>query len=243
MPHSGGLTHCPTQGTPYLFTDSETEKTRRIIKTRCKLWTCPYCAEINALQNYIRILNGVNRLQEKGETINFVTLTSHEKVRTFEAGYRVWQKAWRKLQERMRRACKDSGVDVQFVYIFEHHKKGGLHIHMLVTGGLETRWWKDNARQCGLGYQAKSEYVNNAGLATSYVVKYLAKNIGLAISIPRFRRINFSRGFPPMQKFDSPDSWTVIPKNESIKNVIEYAWFVKNYDVIMHGEKFVEFVN
>lgn len=243
MTTSKGLTHCPTMGTPYLYADNQESKVRRIIKTRCKLWTCPYCAEINAIGHYIRILNGLNELQQKKQTINFVTLTSHEKIRTFEQGYRVWQSAWRKLQERVRRRLKNSDTDCQFVYLFESHKKGGLHVHMLVCGGLQTRWWKDNARECGLGYQAKSEQVDNAGLAASYVVKYIAKNIGLEVPIKGFRRINYSRGFPTAPKIESPDRWTIIPKSESITSVIEQAWYSLGFDVTLHGQYIDELID
>jgi len=111
---------------------------------------------------------------------------------------------------------------------------------MLVTGTLQSRWWKTNARQCGLGYQAKSECVDNAGLATSYVVKYIAKNIGLEISIPRFRRINFSRKFPSAPAFTSDDRWTKIDSTVSIAAVIEEAWIDLNYDVTLNGEKVSE---
>lgn len=241
MPHSKGLTHCPTIGTPYLYSDDNEKKVRSIIKTRCKKWTCPYCSEINAIGAYIRILNGLNELQKKGNKINFVTLTSHEKIRDFEYGYRAWQSAWRKLQERLRRRLKNSHTDCQFVYLFEATKKGAFHVHMLVTGELQTRWWKDNARQCGLGYQAKSENVDNAGLAASYVVKYIAKNIGLEVSIPRLRRINFSRKFPASPTLASGNTWVLVDKKESIKVVIETAWRLKNFDVLLNGELVKEF--
>jgi hypothetical protein len=107
---------------------------------------------------------------------------------------------------------------------------------MLVTGSLQTRWWKDNARECGLGYQAKSENVDNAGLATSYVVKYIAKNIGLEISVPRLRRINFSRKFPAAKAFTSDDRWTIIDKKTPINDIIEQAWYLNRYDVELHGK-------
>lgn len=240
MPQSSGLTHCPTLGTPYLFSDDNEKKVRRIIKARCKQWTCPYCSEINAIGAYVRILNGLNELQSKGNKLNFVTLTSHEKIRDFEQGYRIWQSAWRRLQERLRRRLKNSDSDCQFVYLFEAQKKGAFHVHMLVTGDLQTRWWKDNARECGLGYQAKSEHVNNAGLAASYVVKYIAKNIGLEISVPRLRRINFSRKFPAAKTLASPDRWQIVDKKTAIETVIEQAWRLKNFDVLLHGKEVKE---
>src|SRR3546814_19875352 len=91
MPSSSGLTHCPALGTPYLYSDDSEKKVRRIIKTRCKKWTCPYCAEINAIGHYIRILNGINELQKRGFEVDFVTITRHAKIRKFEIEYRVWQ--------------------------------------------------------------------------------------------------------------------------------------------------------
>ncbi|GAF83117.1 unnamed protein product, partial [marine sediment metagenome] len=47
--------------------------------------------------------------------------------------------------------------------------------HILGTWHLGKRWWKDNARGCGLGYMADATPVENSERAAVYMVKYLGK--------------------------------------------------------------------
>lgn len=218
-----GLSECPASGTPYLYAD--TDDSRYIIKARCKRWNCPYCGKVNAHQHYIRILNGINELSNREQQFSFVTLTSHERNKTTESCLRVWRDAWRKLRERLRRFHESiTEYPLAFVYTTEYHKDGRLHWHMLVNNQADSRWYKDNARECGLGYQAKSVPVDNAAQATNYVTKYLAKSLSQTDYPKKMRRVNYSQTFPDKPQPDAMYQWELLQAKESITSVIESGW-------------------
>jgi len=236
--------YCPNLGSPYLYADDGDTKTRLIIKARCKLWTCPYCSQVNKHQHYIRILNGSNRLLDKGHQLNFVTLTSHETARGFDASYSVFKSAWKKLSQRARRKNKKTtGLPFEFVYIPEIHKDNTLHWHGVFTGDFSKRWWKDNSRQSGMGYMAECEPLENAIQATNYCLKYITKHLGQEISRKGFRRINYSRGFPPKPVPETLLQWQIAEPDESLVSIIETAWRVKNHKVILNGNEVTEIID
>lgn len=216
--------YCPSNS-PYVWTDDLKENERTILKTRCKRWDCPYCAPINREIHRIRIYHGTAKLQDAGHDISFVTLTSHEKLKTLESTYKVWKQAWTKLSTRYRRKIeKITSLPPVFVYIPETHKDGRLHIHGIFTGEISTRWWKDNSRQCGLGYMAKSNRLESAAQATNYCTKYLTKAIGQNVDIARFRRVNYSRTFPTNAMDMESSSWNILDSKQSIESLISDAW-------------------
>lgn len=219
------LSECPSQGTPYLYTDSSEKRSRYIIKARCKMWNCPYCGIVNAHQHKIRILNGINELQHQGQCFDFVTLTSHERLRTTEQCLFVWRKAWRKLQERARRVqSKSDEYPLAFVYTTEFHKDKRLHWHMLINSVVRLRWWKDNSRECGLGYQVSATNIENGFQATNYITKYLSKSLAQADYPKKMRRINYSQSFPAQPTYSTNDTWSVLDAKTSIVECIEDAW-------------------
>jgi len=239
-----GHDYCPTLGTPYIYSDDCKPGTRIIHKTRCKQWTCPYCAPINQMLHEIRIKNGIRELQNKGYKFAFVTLTSHERLKTFEETYRVWQSAWRKLSERYRRFCaKTLGVENHYVYVIERHKDGRMHVHGFFCADITKRWWKDSARQCGLGYQVDKQLVSDDAKVVSYITKYLSKQQGKDYTIKGVRRVAYSQKFPATPGLDSTSEWTVAEKDESIVSLVEYAWHVLHEDVELHGKKITEIVD
>lgn len=238
------LTYCPAQGTPYLKLDSKTDRTRYIVKARCKQWTCPYCAEVNKHQHYIRILNGTNQLLNTGYNLSFVTITSHPKVRGLLPSYRVFQKAWKTLSQRARREVESiTGLPLVYVYIPETHKDGTLHWHGLFSGGLSTRWWKDNATESGLGYEAKSVKVDTGIQATNYCLKYITKNVGQAIDIKRFRRVNYSQNFPTKPTDTTTMGFTKIEPDTALTTVIWEAWIDLHYKVSLNRQEITELID
>lgn len=231
------IPRCPNENAPLLFADDREAKTRFIVKARCKLWSCEYCREVNAHQHYIRILNGSNKLIDQGQPLTFVTLTCHENAKTPEQSQRNWTNGWKKLQTRYRRANKDKGhTENQFVYVPECHRNGRIHIHGIFTGLLSTRWWKDNARQCGMGHQAKAVKIKSGIQATNYCTKYLTKQF-LEQELPsKMRRVNYSRGFPAKPTFTGNLTFSVVSKGITIEALLESTWFIANYDAYLNGE-------
>lgn len=225
--------YCPS-GSPFVFTDGLIEGERTILKTRCKRWDCPYCAPINKLQHRLKVYHGLSKLESEGHKFDFVTWTSSRKLKTAEACYSVFQKAWAKLSTRYRREAKKlTGISPQYVFVPETHKDGRLHWHGVFSGHLSTRWWKDSAVECGFGYMAKSVELESVSQASNYVLKYISKQVGQDVGIKRFRRINYSRGFPANKRPSTDCEWYVIEKTQSVITIVEDGWR-NDYDVTLN---------
>jgi hypothetical protein len=175
----------------------------RLLITRpaCKTWSCPECASRNARKWIARIINGVNRLD--GVWWMF-TLTAHEKWRGREASVKNLRSGWKKLYNRARRTYEVS----HYVRVYElHSDKMTFHLHGLVDENFGERWLKDNARECGLGYQVDIHTVDNAGQVAGYIAKYFLKSeatLGMNRNLwPKsLRRIEVSRGWPELPELE-----------------------------------------
>jgi len=162
---------------------------------------------------------GSRAILARGEALDFVTITSHEKLPDFEATERVWRIAWLKLYK----ALKRKKNTLEYMIVPERHKNGRMHVHALWNAGVSQKWLKDNARQRGLGYQCKIIHVVNERYAQKYIVKYVGKDIG-AISIPHFRRVRVSGGWadvPAPENAYSALKWEYIGTNGALQTVYE----------------------
>lgn len=181
-----------------------------IYRPGCGLWSCPGCRK--TLQRYwvLRVGKHVSKSMKDGGLWEFVTVTSHEKLKTLEATIAVWPKAWSKLYNKLK---YNTPGKLQYVLVPELHENGRMHAHLIVEQTLPTRWWKDAARKAGLGYMAEAEPLNHEWSAAWYVSKYLGKNVGEQDFPKGFRRIRTSQGWPelePMQG-DGVTTFEVIP--------------------------------
>ena len=229
--------------TPVIWRDVPSESKRIIFKTRCKQWSCEYCAKINYYQHWLRAVKGIKNHEDKGYKFDFVTLTSHERVVPTLSTYRVWQSAWTKLSTRYRRAYTETyGLPCAYFYVPELHKDGRLHIHGMFSGHIPAKWWKDNARECGLGYMAKSIKMDNRSKGTNYVLKYVTKSISEDIGIKRFRRINYSRNIPPLDKLQTDDNWNIAFSPDAVTTLIRSAWLL-DLDTVLQGQEIKEIID
>ena len=234
-------TSCPNMGTPMLIGDFKAQNNRCIIKARCKLWNCPYCAEINKSEHFNRIATGIQKLIDRGVVFSFVTITCHEKWRGYNASIKNWRGSRDKLLARFRRRyAQDTDGTSHYVYIPEYHTDGTLHIHGIFAGNFKTKWWKDNARACGLGFMAKAERLTTALQAINYVIKYVTKQVGTAQPSKGFRRINYSKSFPTVQRNLLAGDWRKFERGESIQDVIVDG-IVKGLTVKFDGTDFKTF--
>jgi hypothetical protein len=214
-------TQCPRQGVPYLVGDNNDIKKRVIVKARCKQWDCPYCAPINKQEHYNRIAIGLTRLWKNDTQWQFVTITCHEKWRGYNASVKNWRRNKDKLLARFRRKHKkEYDYPCEYVYIPECHKDKTVHIHGLFSGQLESRWWKDNARECGLGFMAESDGLKNVIQGLNYITKYMVKEIGMETVGKNFRRICYSQGFPDIHNSKSAFLWSMLDGKTSIEAAI-----------------------
>ncbi len=233
------LQQCPHRSVPFLVGDNAKSTKRKITKARCKLWDCEYCAPLNRTAHYNRIANGIDKLLKNGNDLQFVTITCHEKWRGHNESIRNWRKNKDKLLARYRRKhtkqCDGKG---DYVYIPESHKDGSIHIHGIFTGYFKNSWWKNNSRESGLGYMAKSSQLTSALQAINYILKYIQKEMGKEQPVKGFRRINYSQGFPVLQRLPSSYEWRILAPEETIETAIREGLILKGYEVNFAGETF-----
>lgn len=199
-------TECSAPNRPVLIGYSKTDSFLYMYQPRCKMWKCPSCADLNRSMWCAKVGEGINVYQSRGiEDWMFVTITSHQKARSWGYSRYVWPKAWAKLSARMRRKFKG----IRYVLLPEQHNDGTLHIHAIASHGMTTRWLKDNAPSCGLGYMSESDEIENADNAISYVFKYVTKSIELTDWPSRFRRIRTNQKWPPLVDQDDFDGFDI----------------------------------
>lgn len=193
---------------------------RRALVTRadCDSWKCEECSKRMAENWKLRAMIGVRGYIGAGLHVDFITITSHEKLSSFAATEAVWRKAWPVLYA----ALKRRSTALQYFVVPEKHKDGRMHVHALWTANVSQKWLKDNARRRGLGYQAHRRPVHEAGVAVRYIGKYIGKALG-SDAPPRFRRVRVSSGWPEIPLPITPLvglRWEYISGNGSLAVVM-----------------------
>lgn len=194
---------------------------KRAIVTRanCDSWNCPECRKRMAEKWALRAEMGAREILNSGETLSFVTITSHERLTNFTATERVWRIAWSKLYL----ALKRQKPNLKYMIVPERHKDGRMHVHALWNAGVSQRWLKNNARKRGLGYQCKVIDVPHSGRAQKYVVKYVGKDIGTDAPA-HFRRVRVSNDWADVPDPNTDSSglkWEYVGTNGALAVVYE----------------------
>jgi len=189
------------------------EVARRVLITRadCDSWTCTECRQRMSERWKLRAQIGVRQYVGAGLHVDFITITSHEKLPDFAATAAVWRMAWPVLYSALKRRQNQ----LAFFIVPEKHKDGRMHVHGLWTAGVSQKWLKDNGRRRGLGYQAKVKPVIDANAAARYVGKYIGKSLGDAVP-KHFRRVRISQGWPDIPLPVTPNAalrWEYISGN------------------------------
>lgn len=212
---------CQTPNRPLMLGVSHLGGVVLTVQPPCKLWRCQPCAARNAKRWIARVIQGVNELD--GDWHMF-TLTAHENWRG-QASVKNLRQGWKKLYNRMRRKFGTAN----YVRVWELHADGvSFHLHGLTDVHPTTRWLKDNARQCGMGYEVETHQVDNAGQVAGYIAKYTMKNEGFLKEYPDawpkgLRRIEVSRSWVPWRELPENDiAWEMLPS-------VEYGEWRLNY--------------
>jgi len=197
----------------------EVYKRAYVARADCDSWACEECRERMAGNWALRAEIGVRALKEKGDKVDFVTITSHEKLPDFASTERVWRDAWGKLYN----ALKRQKPDLCYMIVPEKHKDGRMHVHALWNAEVTQRWLKTNARKRGLGYQCKVISVSHQGYAQKYIVKYVGKSLGDSTPA-HFRRVRVSNNWAVIPKPDTPFNglrWEYVGTNGALQIVYE----------------------
>lgn len=179
------------------------------------MWTCPYCAEVNKNLWIARMLYATETI---GGDWSFVTLTAHRKIRGESASHKNLAEGWNRLNLRAKRAFPA----FSYVRVWEHHKKGAFHAHILWSGRPSKRWLKDNSAECGMGFMAdSSELKSDRFRAVFYVAKYMTKE---EQKFPKgVRRIVCSRNFPEKTLTEASE-WRVVGEKLEEFDAVSLAW-------------------
>jgi len=190
-----------------------------VARANCDSWGCPECTVRMSERWSFRAALGAQAVLARGERLDFVTITSHEKLPDFAATERVWRDAWSTLYA----AIKRQRENFQYMIVPERHKSGRMHVHALWNAGVTQRWLKNNARKRGLGYECKIIHVTAERHSQQYILKYLGKSLGVDCPL-HFRRIRVSRGWATIPEPDSPLNglrWEYVGSNGALQTVYD----------------------
>lgn len=204
---------------------------KRALVTRadCDSWNCPECAKRMRDRWVLRAEIGARKYIRDGLRLDFVTVTSHERLTTFAATEAVWREAW----DRLYKAIKRRAEVFEYMVIPEKHQDGRMHVHALWTAGVSKKWLKDNARKRGLGFMADVREVKAVTDATRYVTKYIGKDLGTEVP-PHFRRVRVSRNWEeiPVPVTDVSNlEWLYVGSNGALSLLYDRCKLTR-YDLI-----------
>lgn len=177
-----------------------------VAPTRCKLWSCPVCVNLNRKIWTAKLIHGINEI---GGDWSFWTITAHRLKRGFDQSLDNLRLVWRKLYYRLKR--KFGGF--HYARIMECHRDSSVHWHFVSTiswtdvhrgtarDGRElsySRWLKDTVPSCGGGFEVDTRNIEgHPGAVAGYIVKYMTKESGLQREMRgRVRRIQTSQKWP-----------------------------------------------
>lgn len=224
---------CQKEGRPYLIGVNENVKTCVLTQPACKMWNCPTCAAKNARRWIAKVINGVNKL---GGGWSFLTLTSHKRRRKAKS-VNCLREGWKKFYNRILAYLGKSAQDFWYCKVWEQHKDGTFHLHVLCNVLISERWAKDNAAECGMGNQSDWHSIENAGQVAGYMAKYTLKNADMArdgIEWPKgLRRIETSRNWPDLPKIKASEEigWIVkMTRGEQVQSANRYH--LRGFDIL-----------
>jgi hypothetical protein len=212
-PRTGGLTYieqlhalfvqlCASNRTPYITAYNEKHTKALLYRASCKQWSCPSCGAFNAKKWIARILKHLNLDESKKKSWYFLTITAHKKMRGAVASRKNLVEGWKKLYNRARRKY---GIS-EYVKVWEFHKDGTFHLHILIARKIGKKWLKDNSASCGMGYICDSSKSKNPGQVAGYCAKYLIKSFEHADKYARgMRRIECSRNWTKWEDKQTDD--------------------------------------
>jgi len=221
------LLFCPKFN--FIVWKQQSQKSIVMTRLRCKSWQCDHCAKINRDMWRSHLKKRIGKL---GGDWYFLTLTAHENIRTPAGSLDNIRKNLDRLFKRVRRVWGK----IEYVRVYEKHKKGAFHVHAIITGlslrvqrkrakndqihykpcedsaavgtwGVQT-WFRRNCRQIGLGFMVHIVRTETTAKTVNYICKYLLKACQ-DFNEKYLRRIQTSQGIGSPFERGSGD-WNVV---------------------------------
>jgi hypothetical protein len=182
-----------------------------VVPIKCKCWRCPTCGPILARYWAHRI--------EGAKPKRFLTLTVDPKLYTSpQAAYLAMKDALPKLI----RILRSKGIAIEYVAVWEVHKSGYPHLHLLLKGSyIPWRWLKSIWMNLGIGAHIDIRPVTDAKGAAFYIAKYMSKAVAsLHAGLRITKTIQVSKGFFEKTLFKMPDN---KPRSEGVIRTQQHA--------------------
>lgn len=147
---------------------------------RCKRWSCPCCAERNRRR--------VIAIAVAAKPRAMLTLTVSSKLYPDpDDAAEALKRGLRLLRLRLSRHAKLTNF--QFLAVFEKHKSGHPHLHLLVRGQfipwkVLRSWWEELTGSTHVDIRA----IKTIGKAAFYVAKYIGKDLAAFAHCKRWWR-------------------------------------------------------
>lgn len=151
---------------------------------RCKRWSCPVCAEINRA----RVIAIARRSNPRA--LLTLTVSSADYPDPADAADAL-KRGLRLMRLRLKR--HERLRNFQFLAVFEKHKSGHPHLHLLIKGDflpwriLRTMW-----EQITGSFMVDIRRIKSTGMAALYCAKYIGKDLA---AFPGCKRWWRSHGF------------------------------------------------
>jgi hypothetical protein len=154
--------------TPDLAVNREGKK-NTITPVRCKRWSCEHCAEMNRR----RIIG----LAKRGQPTAMLTLTLRST--DFETPDIAARELIRGLTALRRRIARRwPGQRLSFIAVFEKHKSGYPHLHLLIRAPfMPITWLKASWEEITGSFQVYVSKISTIGHAALYCAKYIGKDL------------------------------------------------------------------
>lgn len=170
---------------------------REIAPIRCKRWSCPVCHGINRAR--------VIALARAGKPKAMLTLTvAPEAYGSPDAAAAGLKEGLRLLRLRLKRHPRF--VNFEFLAVFEKHKSGFPHLHLLIRGGfIPWKWLRKVWEEITGAHQVDIRKIDTRGKAAFYVSKYIGKDLSAFEGCKRWWR---SHGYNEAEAEEYDPEWT-----------------------------------
>lgn len=148
-----------------------------------------------------------------------MTLTAHPAAHKNGWTLANLRDAWKPVYDAIRYLRREQ-KPIEYIRVFEKHKTGEFHIHVLWRLWLPTPfkhldWLSDTAAKRGLGWRVDWQQIDTGHEASQiarYITKYMSKDAQGMMEMPRgLRRIQTSQGIGALKKPPSDEKWWFEP--------------------------------
>lgn len=175
----------------FVVEDAQGKTSQKFVYLRCKQWSCPYCARVNAQLLYVKVKRGIAGCvaEERRDGfrdeyfVKFLTLTlpgrewrdSHSRLDAAA----IIKRSFKKLMYQLRRKLGH----IEYFWVMEFQRDGFAHLHVVLVGqAIAPKAVKDDIEkiwreQQGLGFIKFNAVEGGLNRVSSYLSKYITKEL------------------------------------------------------------------